>query len=32
MRRQQALALGPDMLPQYVKQCEDALKRLGTMH
>lgn len=29
---QEALELGPDMLPQYVKQCEDALKRLGTMH
>ena len=29
---EEALELGPDMLPQYVKQCEDALKRLGTMH
>ncbi len=29
---QKALANNPDMLPQFVKECEDALKRLGTMH
>lgn len=29
---QKALDLNPDMLPQYVNECKQALKRLGTMH
>ena len=28
---QQALSLSPNMHPQYVSQCKDALKRLGTV-
>jgi len=29
---QKALDLNPNMLPQYVEECKQALKRLGTMH
>jgi tetratricopeptide (TPR) repeat protein len=29
---QKALSHNRDMLPQYIKECEDALRRLGTMH
>jgi tetratricopeptide (TPR) repeat protein len=29
---QKALAVGPNMLAQFVGQCTDALKRLGTIH
>lgn len=27
-----ALSLGPDMHPEYLQQCKDALKRLETIH
>jgi tetratricopeptide (TPR) repeat protein len=27
-----ALSLGPDMHPEYLQQCEEALKRLETIH
>lgn len=29
---EKALSVGPDMLPEYRQKCEDALKRLRTVH